>query len=415
MTLSTRVASFFKHESAGGILLIVAAILAIAMANTPLAAFYNLLLDTPIVVAIGSFEIGKPMLLWINDGLMAMFFLMVGLELKREFLQGELSDPRNILLPALAALGGMAFPSAIYAFINWGDDIAIQGWAIPAATDIAFALGILSLLGSRVPVSVKIFLTSVAIFDDVGAIIIIAIFYTHDISFLALGFAGICCILLGVLNWRGVSSLRVYMIIGLFMWVALLKSSVHATLAGVILAFFIPMVSRGPADMNAEAGSYSVIRSPLKYLEHELHAPVAFFVLPVFAFANAGVGFISMGKDALLHTVPVGIALGLFVGKQLGVFLFSVLVIKIGLARMPRNMTYRSLYGIALLCGIGFTMSLFVGSLAFPQPDSVLVFDERLGIIVGSVVSAVAGFWMLNKYLPQASQSASDETSVSER
>lgn len=413
MTLSSRVVSFFKHESAGGILLIVAALLAIVMANTPLSVFYDLLLSTPIVVAIGNFEIGKPMLLWINDGLMAMFFLMVGLELKREFIQGELSDPRNILLPALAALGGMAVPSAIYAFVNWGDDIAIQGWAIPAATDIAFALGILSLLGSRVPVSVKIFLTSVAIFDDVGAIIIIAIFYTHDISFMALGFAAVCCVLLGILNWRGVSSLRAYMIIGLFMWVALLKSSVHATLAGVILAFFIPMKSRGPAEMDAEAGVYSVIRSPLKYLEHELHAPVAFFVLPVFAFANAGVSFLSMGKDALLHSVPVGIALGLFFGKQLGVFLFSVLVVKIGLAKMPKNMSYQTLYGIALLCGIGFTMSLFVGSLAFPQPDSELVFDERLGIIVGSVVSAVTGFWMLKRCLPDAESLASDQQASS--
>lgn len=405
MNLSTPIIRFFRHEAAGGILLIIAAAIAILMANTSLNAYYDLLLSTPIVVAIGEFEIGKPMLLWVNDGLMAIFFLMVGLELKREFLQGELSDPRNILLPAIAAIGGMALPSVIYAYINWNDSYAVQGWAIPAATDIAFALGILSLLGSRVPISIKIFLTSVAIFDDVGAIIIIALFYTHDISFLALGFAACCCVLLFLLNWRGVTSLRVYMIIGLIMWVALLKSSVHATLAGVILAFFIPMKSREPAGVDAMAGTCSIIRSPLRYLEHELHAPVSFFVLPVFAFANAGVRFVGMDSDAVLHAVPVGIALGLFLGKQVGVFIFSVIVIKLGLSRLPKNMSYAGLYGVSLLCGIGFTMSLFVGSLAFPEPDTMLVFDERLGIIAGSLVSAVAGYLVLNKCLPKVASS----------
>lgn len=402
MSLAAKLVSFFKHESAGGVLLIVAASLAILLANSPLDRYYDLLLGTIITVAIGTFEIAKPLLLWVNDGLMAMFFLMVGLELKREFLEGELSQLNKISLPAIAAFGGMLVPSAIYAAINWHDPVAVQGWAIPAATDIAFALGILSLLGSRVPVSIKVFLTSVAIFDDVGAIIIIALFYTQDISFLALGFAALCCIVLAVLNWRGVTSLRVYLFIGAIMWVALLKSSVHATLAGVILAFFIPMKSRASANVDPGAGAYQVIRSPLKYLEHELHAPVAFLVLPVFAFANAGVPVLGMSRDAILHTVPIGIAAGLLVGKQVGVFVFSWLAIKLGLGSMPSHMRYRELYGIALLCGIGFTMSLFIGSLAFAHGSEEVVFDERLGIIVGSVLSAIAGYIVLNKCLPKA-------------
>jgi len=401
MSPAKKIESFFHHEAAGGILLIIAATIALLMANTPLSRYYDLLLSTPITVGVGSFEIEKHLLLWVNDGLMAMFFLMVGLELKREFIEGELSKPSNIVLPAIAAFGGMLAPSLIYALINANDSVAIEGWAIPAATDIAFALGILSLLGSRVPVSLKIFLTSVAIFDDVGAIIIIAIFYTQKISFLALGFAAVVGCLLMVLNWRGVTSLRVYLFFGLIMWVALLKSSVHATLAGVLLAFFIPINSRAPAEVRAEAGAYRVVRSPLKYLEHELHAPVNFFVLPVFAFANAGVSFLGMSSESLLHPVPVGIAVGLFFGKQIGVFLFSWLAIILGISRLPTGMNYRLLYGISLLCGIGFTMSLFIGSLAFPMPDSMLLFDERLGILFGSLVSAVAGYLVLNKFLPR--------------
>ncbi|WP_045856105.1 Na+/H+ antiporter NhaA [Teredinibacter purpureus] len=398
---TTKWTDVFKHDAAGGVILIMAAVLAIVMANTPLGGIYDLLLDTPIVVAIGTLEIAKPLLLWVNDGLMAVFFLMVGLELKREFIEGELSDFHNIILPAVAAFGGMVVPAGIYAYINWNDPVALQGWAIPAATDIAFALGILSLLGSRVPLAIKIFLTSVAIFDDVGAIIIIALFYTQDISFMALGFAGACCVILGFLNWRGVTSLRVYMIIGVIMWVALLKSSVHATLAGVLLAFFIPM--RASTTSQSASAARPTIHSPLKFLEHELHSPVAFFVLPVFAFANAGVNFMNMSSDTIFHTVPVGIAAGLFVGKQIGVFLFGCAAIQLGLCRLPKNMNYMGLYGVSLLCGIGFTMSLFVGSLAFPGADTLLLFDERLGVIAGSLLSAVGGYWVLRWSLKESS------------
>lgn len=399
MTISERIRGWLHHDAAGGVLLIIAALLAMFMANTPLSGLYDLLLNTPITVGIGTFEIQKALLLWVNDGLMAVFFMLVGLELKREFLEGELADPRNIALPAIAALGGMAVPSALFAALNHDDPMAINGWAIPAATDIAFALGILSLLGSRVPVSIKVFLTSVAIFDDVGAIIIIALFYTQDISYIALGFAGVCCALLAFLNWRGVTSVRVYALIGVFMWVALLKSSVHATLAGVLLAFFIPL--RAPVKEKEHDFGKLYIKSPLRYLEHELHTPVAFFVLPVFAFANAGVSLINSGSEAFLHSVPVGIAVGLFFGKQIGVFLFSWLAIKVGTAKMPSDMNYAQLYGVALLCGIGFTMSLFIGSLAFPMPDTMLVFDERTGILVGSILSAIGGYWVLNKSLPK--------------
>ncbi|TVZ37173.1 NhaA family Na+:H+ antiporter [Alteromonadaceae bacterium 2753L.S.0a.02] len=402
MSFLQRLQAWLHHDAAGGVLLILAAILAMLMANTPLSPVYDLLLGTPITVAISTFEIQKPLLLWVNDGLMAIFFLLVGLELKREFLEGELSDVRNIALPAIAALGGMAIPSAIYALINIHDPVAINGWAIPAATDIAFALGILSLLGSRVPVAIKVFLTSVAIFDDVGAIIVIALFYTHDISFLALGFASICCVILALMNWLGVTSLRAYLLVGVVMWVALLKSSVHATLAGVLLAFFIPMKSE-PGKGDKSFGKMQV-NSPLKYLEYQLHTPVAFFVLPVFAFANAGVSLLASGTNALLHSVPVGIAVGLFFGKQIGVFVFAWLAIQLRVAKLPGDMNYIQLYGVALLCGIGFTMSLFIGSLAFPVPDGMLVFDERIGIIAGSIVSAIAGFWVLNKTLPHSAK-----------
>ncbi|WP_045827286.1 Na+/H+ antiporter NhaA [Teredinibacter turnerae] len=411
MTLSERFTGWFHHEAAGGILLIIAAILAMIMANTPLSHIYDLLLSTPITVAIGTFEIKKALLLWVNDGLMTVFFLLVGLELKREFLEGELANPRNIALPAVAALGGMAIPSAMYAAINWHDPLAINGWAIPAATDIAFALGILSLLGSRVPVSLKIFLTSVAIFDDVGAIIVIALFYTNDISFTALGFAAVCLVILGVMNWRGVTSIRVYGLVGLIMWVALLKSSVHATLAGVLLAFFIPL--KAPVREKAKEFGKVYIKSPLRYLEHELHSPVAFFVLPVFAFANAGVDLLGSGSEAFLHSVPLGIAVGLFFGKQIGVFFFSWVAVKLGAAKLPQGMGYSQLYGVSLLCGIGFTMSLFIGSLAFPMPDSMLVFDERTGILVGSFVSAIAGYWVLRKCLPQQAATSAPAPGIS--
>lgn len=387
---------FLKKESAGGIILMAAALLAIVLANSPAYGMYQGFLQLPVAVQIGSFSIAKPLLLWINDGLMAVFFFLVGLELKRELLAGELADPRNVLLPAVGAVGGMAAPALVYLWINQGDPSAQSGWAIPAATDIAFALGILSLLGSRVPVALKVFLTSLAIFDDLGAIVIIALFYTSKLSMLALVVAAICIALLTLLNKKGVMTKSPYMLVGLIMWVALLKSGVHATLAGVILALFIPIKGQ---MVNDEGIRRDV--SPLRELEHDLHHVVAFFVLPVFAFANAGLNLTGVTIEQALHGVPLGIAAGLFVGKQLGIFVLCALTIKLGLARLPNGMDWRSLYATAVLCGVGFTMSLFIGSLAFEQTGVDRMFDERLGIIAGSLVSGVMGYLLLKWWLPK--------------
>ncbi|MFT6389229.1 MAG: NhaA family Na+:H+ antiporter [Cellvibrionaceae bacterium] len=380
--------NLFKHESSSGILLILSAVLAIIMANSPLSSYYNLLIDTPVNVSIDTFSINKPLLLWVNDGLMALFFLLVGLELKREFVEGELSDKRNIILPALGAIGGMAVPAIIYVFLNKDDPAAIQGWAIPAATDIAFALGILSLLGSRVPITLKIFLTSVAIFDDVGAIIIIALFYTSKISLGALIFCLFCMAALWVMNKTGIERRRYYLYVGLLMWIAMLKSGVHATLAGAVLALFIPITTRSG-------------KSPLKTMEHELHSMVSFFILPFFAFCNAGLYLGDISVAQITHSIPAGIALGLFVGKQVGVFGLCWLGIQLGLTKLPNNMTWGSLYGIAALCGVGFTMSLFIGSLAFDESGVGQIVDERLGILLGSIASGLLGYFVLWKLLPE--------------
>lgn len=384
------ISNFLRLESASGIILMFAALLAIALANSPFQPYYNLLIDTPVEVRVGVLEISKPLLLWINDGLMVVFFFMVGLELKREFIEGELANKRNIILPGFAALGGMLIPALIYAYYNYGNSIALQGWAIPTATDIAFALGVLGLLGSRVPTSLKVFLTSLAIFDDVGAIIIIAIFYTAKISTLSIIIV-LCCIpILAWINKRNPSSTSVYIMVGVVMWVAMLKSGVHATLVGVILAMFIPM--RSKTDPNY---------SPLKRMERDLHSLVAFFVLPVFAFANAGINFSGVGTEQLLHGVPLGIAMGLFIGKQLGVFGFCWLAIKLNLTQLPNEISWASLYGTAALCGIGFTMSLFIGSLAFEETSVNQLFDERLGILLGSLASGIIGYIVLNRSLPK--------------
>jgi NhaA family Na+:H+ antiporter len=317
---------------------------------------------------------------------MAIFFFLVGLELKRELIEGELADKRNIILPGIGAIGGMAVPALVYLYFNYDDPLAAQGWAIPAATDIAFALGVLSLLGSRVPTSIKIFLTSLAIFDDIGAILIIAAFYTSEISFTAL-IVVVCFVpVLAILNRCNVVSKMPYILIGIVIWVATLKSGVHATLAGVVLAMFIPMRSKKDPEI-----------SPVISLEHTLHTLVAFFVLPVFAFANAGIHFGGMGTDQLLHDVPVGIALGLFLGKQVGIFGLCWLFIKLNIAKLPSGMNWGSLYGTSALCGIGFTMSLFIGSLAFGGAEKM--FDERIGIIVGSLLSGIFGYIILNASL----------------
>lgn len=384
-----RFSSLIHAGSGSGLLLILTAALAMVLANTPLSIYYDLIITTPVHIRIGPLEIAKPLLLWVNDGLMASFFFLVGLELKREILIGELSDRSKVILPALGALGGMLVPSLIYVAVNFKDPVAMRGWAIPAATDIAFALGILSLLGSRVPVSLKVLLTSLAVFDDIGAIIIIALFYTESISLVALAVV-VCCInILFFMNRKGQENISMYVFVGSIMWVALLKSGVHATLAGVLLAMFIPMHSR--KDPKS---------SPLMEIEHDLHSAVNYFVLPIFAFCNSGITFANVPLDFFTHGVPVGIALGLFFGKQAGIFSFISLGIKLRIATMPKGMTWNSLYGMATLCGIGFTMSLFIGSLAFDQNSSQMVFDERLGIILGSLASGIVGFVILKKSLP---------------
>ena len=378
------IVSFFKLESAGGILLFLSAVLAILLANSLLEPYYKLLISTPVEIRVGALEIAKPLLLWINDGLMAVFFFLVGLELKRELIEGEFSDKRRIILPGIGAVGGMVVPALIYIYFNSHDPVAIKGWAIPAATDIAFALGVLTLLGSRVPSSIKIFLTSLAIFDDIGAILIIAVFYTSKISITALGVVVLCIPILLCINKCNIVSRSPYILIGIIMWVATLKSGVHATLAGVLLAMFIPVRSKRDPDF-----------SPLESLEHDLHPVVAFFVLPVFAFANAGINLGGVTINQVLHGVPVGIALGLLLGKQIGIFGSCWLFIAMKITELPKNMNWLSLYGTSALCGIGFTMSLFIGSLAFEETGINLLFDERLGIILGSLCSGILGFSVL--------------------
>ncbi len=370
---------FLRFEAAGGIILILAAAIALILANSPLGVFYTQFLDIPVAVQVGGLEIAKPLLLWINDGLMAIFFFLVGLEIKREFLEGELSTPSQLALPALGAIGGLALPALIYVAINWGDLQALNGWAIPAATDIAFALGILALVGSRAPISLKILLTAIAIIDDLGAILIIAIFYTDSLSLTALYAAGFAVAGLAIVNRLNITRLAPYVLLGIVLWVCVLKSGVHATLAGVVAAFFVPLRQREDDR-----------QSLLKHVEHNLHAWVAFGILPLFAFANAGVSFAGVGLHSFVEPVKLGISLGLFLGKQVGVFAMLWLGIRFAIAPMPKDANWTQLYGISLLCGIGFTMSLFVGSLAFEHSS----FDApiRLGVLTGSIASAAIGY-----------------------
>jgi len=383
MIIST-IRDFLRLETASSILLLCSAILAMLAANTPLKPFYDALLSTPVEIRIGALDIAKPLLLWVNDGLMAIFFFLVGLEVKREVMCGELSDPARITLPVLAALGGMAVPAVIYTLINLDNPVALNGWAIPSATDIAFALGVLALLGSRVPNALKIFLLTLAIMDDLGAIIIIAIFYTSDLSVMSLVIAAIAITVLFVLNRRGILSISPYMIVGTVLWVAVLKSGVHATLAGVVIAFFIPLKVASGED-----------QSPLEQLEHDLHPTVAYMILPLFAFMNTGVSLHGLSFSSILAPVPLGIALGLFLGNQIGVFGTSWLAVKSGLARLPEGTRWIHMYGVSLLCGIGFTMSLFISALAFEQGGAEIAVDDRLGILCGSFLSAIAGYTVL--------------------
>ncbi len=382
---------FFKLESASGILLMVATLLALLIANSPLAHLYDALLHTPVAILIGEFGIHKPLLLWINDGLMAVFFFTVGLEIKREVLNGELSQPSKVVLPIVGAIGGMAAPALIYSWINWGDAAAMRGWAIPSATDIAFALGVLSLLGNRVPVGLKVFLLTLAIADDLGAIIIIALFYTTELSTLSLAVAGAAIFVLLTMNVRGVGGTAPYILVGLVLWTAVLKSGVHATLAGVILGLIIPATGQDEKGHNA-----------LERLEHELRAPVGFVILPLFAFANTGLSLAGLTLDTLLQPVPLGIALGLFLGNQIGVFSACFIAVKCRIATLPSGVGWKEMYGVSVLCGIGFTMSLFISSLAFTGGDPNFAFNDRLGILLGSLMSAACGYGLLRMMLKPA-------------
>ena len=386
--LSSALLSFIRLESAGGILLLGATVLAMIAANSPLVSAYQLLLDTRLVVAIGEAGIDKPLLLWINDGLMAVFFFLIGLEVKREVTEGELSSAERVALPAVGATGGILAPACIYTALNWGDSGAMDGWAIPAATDIAFALALLRAFGDRVPVSLKAFLLALAIFDDLAAIVIIALFYTADLSLGMLAVATVALIAGVVLNRRGVANVTAYVLLGLVLWVALLKSGVHATLAGVLIAFCIPM--------RDGAG-----RSPLKDLERDLHTPVAFVVLPVFAFANAGISFAGMGLEDFIDPVTLGIALGLFLGNPIGIMGLVGLAVLLRWVALPAGVTWARLLGTAFACGIGFTMSLFIASLAFEHGDGTYWVADKLGILLGSMASAAAAAVVLGATLPR--------------
>ena len=375
-----------QHDAAGGVILVLAAFLALIFANSPLASFYTGLLDLPVVFKIGAFEIAKPLLLWINDGLMAIFFFMVGLEVKREVLQGHLNSVEQITLPAIAAIAGIAVPALIYVFFNQDDPVAMAGWAIPSATDIAFALGIFSLFGRSLPITLKLFLLSVAIFDDIGAIVIIALFYSADLSTTSLLVAAIGLVALFVVNRMKVSAQGLYILIGVIVWAAVLKSGVHATLAGFAVAWFIPI------NVKNDDG-----HPMLAHMEHALHNWVAFFILPIFAFANAGVQLIGTPMEQMFNPVAVGIIAGLFIGKQVGIFGACWLAVKAGIAKLPEGTNWMQLYGVTLLCGVGFTMSLFIGSLAFEQQGVEHLNSVKIGVLVGSILSAILGGLVISK------------------
>ncbi|MBX7540495.1 Na+/H+ antiporter NhaA [Qipengyuania sphaerica] len=380
---------FLQKESAGGIVLIFAAALALAIANSPLAPQYLGFLEIPVVAAIGSFVIDKPLLLWINDGLMAVFFFLVGLEVKREVLEGQLSSWNKASLPLVAAIGGMALPALVFIGLNLDSPENIRGWAIPAATDIAFALGVLSLLGPRVPVALKALLLAIAVIDDIGAITIIALFYSGELDTGMLGAAAVVFVIMLALGRAKVQSTIPYILLAILMWAFVLKSGVHATLAGVAAALTIPL------DANSDHG-------PLERMEHALHPWVAFLVIPIFGFANAGVSLVGLEASALLDPLPLGIALGLLVGKQLGIFGFAWIAVKTGLARLPDEVNWRQIHALSLLAAIGFTMSLFIGNLAFATAEQVDA--VKLGVLAGSTIAAFAGYFLLKSALPATAE-----------
>ncbi|EEY44187.1 Na+/H+ antiporter NhaA [Vibrio mimicus] len=378
--MSDIIRDFFKMESAGGILLVIAAAIAMFIANSSMGEGYQAILHT--------YVFGMSISHWINDGLMAVFFLLIGLEVKRELLEGALKSRETAIFPAIAAVGGMLAPALIYVIFNFNDPAAIQGWAIPAATDIAFALGIMALLGKRVPVSLKVFLLALAIIDDLGVVVIIALFYSSDLSTIALTVGFIMTGVLFMLNAKHVTKLSVYLIAGLILWIAVLKSGVHATLAGVVIGFAIPL--------KGNKGEHS----PLKHLEHALHPYVAFGILPLFAFANAGISLQGVSIDGLTSMLPLGVALGLFLGKPLGIFSFSWAAVKLGVAQLPEGINFKHIFAVSVLCGIGFTMSIFISSLAFGQANAAYDTYARLGILMGSTTAALLGYALLRLSLP---------------
>lgn len=379
--MSDVIRDFFKMESAGGILLVIAAAIAMTIANTSFNGVYQEFLHT--------YVFGMSISHWINDGLMAIFFFLIGLEVKRELLEGALKSKETAIFPAIAAVGGMLAPALIYVLFNSGDPQAMQGWAIPAATDIAFALGIMALLGKRVPVSLKVFLLALAIIDDLGVVVIIALFYSGDLSTIALTIGFAMTGVLFMLNAKHVTKISIYLVVGFILWVSVLKSGVHATLAGVVLGFAIPL--------KGNEGE----RSPLKHLEHALHPYVAFAILPLFAFANAGISLEGVSMDGLTSMLPLGIALGLLVGKPLGIFTFSWIAVKAGVAKLPEGINFVHIFAVSVLCGIGFTMSIFISSLAFGSVSADFDTYARLGILMGSTTAAVLGYILLSLSLPK--------------
>lgn len=384
--------AFFQHEAAGGVVMMLAAALALVVSNSVLAPYYSAFIETTVSMRAGEFALEKPLLHWINDGLMAIFFCLVALEIKRELFVGELSTREQAMLPLLAALGGMAAPAVIYLAINAGNPGAINGWAIPTATDIAFAVAVLSLIGPSVPPALKVFLLALAIIDDLGAIVIIALFYTAKLSTLALGFAAVGLLGLLALNLAKVRNLAPYVLVGLFVWVCVLKSGIHATLAGVLVGLAIPLKVEGDEP------------SPLAHLEHQLHPWVAFFVLPLFGFANAGVPLGGLTLGDLASTVTLGIALGLMLGKPIGILGACWLAEKSGLAKLPQGTNWVQLVGASVLAGIGFTMSLFIGILAFEDPAYAT--PVRLGVLAASLVTAISGYIILSRARPLPTSSS---------
>lgn len=373
---------FTCPQARAGAFLLAAVLAALLIENSPFQWIYEYLLHMPVEVTIGPLELKKSLLLWVNDGLMAVFFFLIGLEVKCELLAGELSSVRRAALPAFAAVGGMLVPALIYLALNHADPVGVRGWAIPAATDIAFALGVVALLGTRVPPALKILLLSLAIIDDIGAIAIIALFYSEGLSWLALGLGGAGFAALMVMNRLGVTRVAPYIIIGVIMWVCVLKSGVHATLAGVLLAMAIPLRTRDGRQ------------GPLEGIEHALHPWVTWAIMPLFAFMNAGVTFLHVEPAALLGPVPLGIVAGLVLGKQIGITLFIAIGQRLGACALPDGVTWRQIWGLSLLCGIGFTMSLFIGTLAFGD-DPVLGSQLRVSVLAASLISGVSGYLVL--------------------